>query len=70
LDLARCSKGSIKATATTIVLAQRKSNDFLDHETVVKLEKEAGEACLQTLASFQIQGEVMDDDPGCVWNSI
>lgn len=67
LDLARCSFGTIKATAATIVLAQRKSNDFLDHATLVRLEKEAGESCLETIVSFPLEGKMMDDEM-CVWN--
>jgi len=65
-DLARCSFGSIKAAAATIVLAQRKSNEFLDHDSLHRLEKEAGKAVLDTLCSLQLK-QVMDNDD-CVWN--
>jgi len=69
LHLAKCSFGSIKAAASTIVLAQRKSNAFLDHSTLVKLEKEAGEGCLQALASYSLES-TMDNDPEAVWNKV
>jgi len=70
-DLARCANNRmpIKVSAATIVLAQRKSNDFLDNATLHRLEKEAGEGCLRTLAQFDLStfGHVMDDSD-CVWN--
>merc|ERR1711879_653253 len=46
LDLARCSRGKIQATAATIVLAQRKSNAWLTKEELHSLEVNGGEAIL------------------------
>lgn len=49
-SLAHCNvKKNIKASAATIVLAQRRSNAFLDVDTKHILEKEGGLACLHTL---------------------
>uniref|UniRef100_A0A6B2LCH8 Nucleoside phosphorylase domain-containing protein n=1 Tax=Arcella intermedia TaxID=1963864 RepID=A0A6B2LCH8_9EUKA len=47
--LARLSRGSIKAAACAIVLAQRRVNSFLDNDKKHHLEKTAGKACLDTL---------------------
>jgi len=69
-DLARSSCcDTITATAATIVLAQRKSNEFLDHQTLHKLEVEAGAGVLNTLAELNLQGKIMDNDQ-CVWNQV
>jgi len=45
---------SIHASAATIVLAQRRSNAFLDNDTKHQLETQAGEACLLTLIQYKI----------------
>ncbi|KAL4426404.1 hypothetical protein ABPG77_004698 [Micractinium sp. CCAP 211/92] len=55
LDLARCSRGSIRASAGVIVLADRQSNDFLGAERIEKLERLAGQACLAALARTQLE---------------
>jgi len=67
-ELARASGGTISAAACTIVLAQRKSNEFLDHSSLHQLEEEAGKAVMDTIVSFPLK-KVMDDDE-CVWNLI
>lgn len=53
LDLARCSKGTIKATAATIVLAQRRSNEFLEERILHELEKEAGISVLDAIIEIR-----------------
>jgi len=67
--LARLSKGSIQAGACAIVLAQRRSNDFLDLQKKHVIEKISGSACLETLAhKWEVnESELMNDD-ACVWN--
>jgi uridine phosphorylase len=65
--LAHCSRGSITASAATIVLAQRRSGAFLDHATTRQLEKDGGCAVLDALAEYPLpEGETMSGD--CVWN--
>eukprot|EP01117_Protostelium_nocturnum_P011406 TRINITY_DN4137_c0_g1_i1.p1 TRINITY_DN4137_c0_g1~~TRINITY_DN4137_c0_g1_i1.p1 ORF type:complete len:302 (-),score=98.48 TRINITY_DN4137_c0_g1_i1:29-934(-) len=54
-DLARCSFGVIKASAAAIVLAQRKSNAFLDQATTHRLEREGGRAALLTLTNISLE---------------
>lgn len=66
LDLARTSKGTIRAAATTIVLAQRRSGAFLDHATMRKLELEGGEAVVDTVSQLPLTGTM--NGPDCVWN--
>eukprot|EP01111_Echinosteliopsis_oligospora_P010075 TRINITY_DN3073_c0_g1_i2.p1 TRINITY_DN3073_c0_g1~~TRINITY_DN3073_c0_g1_i2.p1 ORF type:complete len:310 (+),score=73.18 TRINITY_DN3073_c0_g1_i2:51-932(+) len=59
MHLAHCSRGhSVKAAAATIVLAQRKSNVFLDNESKHRLEKAGGEVCLQSLIQYEIDPQV------------
>jgi len=53
-DLARCSRGTIRASAAAIVLAQRRSNAFLDRATTERIEKEGGRAVLATLAGVRL----------------
>jgi len=66
--LARLS-GRIATAACAIVLAQRRSNDFLSHDEKHRLEKEGGKACFYALKDWVSSGhDVMDDDPVCVWN--
>ena len=43
----------IRAAACAIVLAQRKSDDFLPNEIKHMIEKRAGSACLQALVDFE-----------------
>lgn len=56
--LALCSRGSITASAATIVLAQRRSGAFLDHETARKLEREGGCAVLDALVDYPLPSSV------------
>ena len=67
LDLARCAK-DITAAAAMIVLAQRKSNDFLPTETTHILERQGGAAALETLAEFPLENTM--DTPDCVWHHL
>ncbi|PRP82227.1 hypothetical protein PROFUN_06239 [Planoprotostelium fungivorum] len=53
-DLARCSKGTIRSSAAAIVLAQRRSNAFLDKATTERIEKEGGRAVLLTLSETDL----------------
>lgn len=50
LDLARCSRGTIRAAAGVIALADRQSNDFLAADRIEALERLTGQACLAALA--------------------
>ena len=50
LDLARCSRGSIRAAGAVIALADRQSNNFLAADRIERLERLAGQACLAALA--------------------
>lgn len=59
LDLARCSRGSIRAAAGVIALADRASNHFLAAERTEQLERATGQACLAALARTPL-----DDDWG------
>lgn len=63
-DLARASFNTIQCSAATIVLAQRRSNDFLDNNTLHVLEKQAGIAVLETLIKATLDN-VMSSG---VWN--
>lgn len=54
LDLARCSRGSIRAAAGVIALADRQSNDFLASDRIEQLERLAGQACLAALARTEL----------------
>jgi len=72
LDLSQISNksnGLIYSSGCHIVLAQRRSNDFLDNDTLHKVEKQAGEAILNTLISFQIDPKNLMNDAECVWNN-
>jgi len=60
-----CTK-NIDCAGVAIVLAQRKSNQFLTNEKKHEIETETGKAIIQTLAQWKIEGELNDDD--CVWN--
>ncbi|ELR21379.1 uncharacterized protein ACA1_183130 [Acanthamoeba castellanii str. Neff] len=60
-------RGTITASAATIVLAQRRSGAFLDHATTRQLERDGGCAVLDALAEYPLlEGETMSGD--CVWN--
>jgi len=64
-----CYTKDIASAACGIVLAQRKSGEFLDHDSKHGLEKCAGIASLDALIRWgdDKQG-LMDNDPDCVWN--
>lgn len=67
--LARCSKKQdIRAGAAVMVLAQRRSNDFLDNDRKHALEAAGGKACLETLSSFPLLPSEAMSGPDCVWN--
>ncbi len=53
LDLARncLPRGCFRATATTIVLAQRRSNVFIEPAVAEMLEEECGRAVLTAIAA-------------------
>jgi len=53
-DMAECSRGSIAATAAEIVLAQRKSNEFIDPEVKNARERQVGLAGLEALVQFSL----------------
>eukprot|EP00240_Pyramimonas_obovata_P005238 CAMPEP_0118933574 /NCGR_PEP_ID=MMETSP1169-20130426/12068_1 /TAXON_ID=36882 /ORGANISM="Pyramimonas obovata, Strain CCMP722" /LENGTH=415 /DNA_ID=CAMNT_0006876357 /DNA_START=95 /DNA_END=1342 /DNA_ORIENTATION=- len=63
LDLARCSRGTISASACAIGLAQRKSNAFIEAARIKVLEKKAGEAVLRALVLHKFED---DQKGGCV----
>lgn len=61
LDLARCSQGSIKAASVCIALAERYSNQFLDHHQLSMLERMGGTAVLKALTKIALQAEDHED---------
>jgi len=63
LDLARCSRGTISASACAIGLAQRKTNAFIEADRIKVLEKKAGEAVLRALVLHKFEDDL---DGGCV----
>jgi len=66
--LARLSKGTIQAGACAIVLAQRRKNDMMNHETKHKIEVLAGNACLEMLANkWEVDENLLMNDDACVW---
>jgi len=58
LHLARISFGSIAAAACAIVLAQRRSGNFLDNKTKSELEITAGAACFKALSDWNCETNV------------
>jgi hypothetical protein len=57
--LAHCTKKKdIRATAAVMVLAQRRSNEFLDNDRKHALEALGGRACLETLVNFPLSAAV------------
>ena len=54
LDLARCSKGTVKAAATAIVVANRPTGGAVDGTTLLHVESMGGKAVLQALASHPL----------------
>jgi uridine phosphorylase len=68
LHLAHCSRGSISASAAAIVLAQRKSGAFLDHETTRRLERLGGTAVLDALVEYPLDEKQLMQGEECVWH--
>ncbi|GIL80023.1 hypothetical protein Vretimale_12853 [Volvox reticuliferus] len=56
LDLARCSKGSIKAIGMCVALAERYSNAFLEYHKLEELEISGGTAALRALVRVPLDG--------------
>jgi len=67
LDLARVSKGKIKATAIAIAIAQRITREFLSSEEINKLELIAGRAAITAITSYVIPEQDLMHGPDCVW---
>mmetsp|Transcript_1527 Transcript_1527/g.3721 ORF Transcript_1527/g.3721 Transcript_1527/m.3721 type:complete len:408 (-) Transcript_1527:162-1385(-) len=63
LDLARCSKGSIKVAAACIGLACRTTNDFLDLELLPDIERKAGQAVLEALVACSLEDDASTTAP-------
>ena len=57
-DLASLSRKPIYAAAACIVLANRRTNEFLDNETIAKAEATAGRAVLEAIASYPLDPKV------------
>lgn len=69
LHLAKCSDASmVRGAAATIVLAQRRSNEFLDNDHKSRLEREGGLACLRALIELPLDDATLMNGPECVWN--
>lgn len=60
--------GSLRASAAVMVLAQRKSNEFLDNDRKHALEALGGRTCLETLANFPLSPQETMAGPECIWN--
>eukprot|EP00198_Chlamydomonas_reinhardtii_P006768 XP_001696104.1 predicted protein [Chlamydomonas reinhardtii] len=54
LDLARCSRGSIKAAGMCVALAERYSNAFLEYSRLEELEIAGGTAALRALVRCRL----------------
>ncbi len=59
LDLARCSRGSIVASAAAIVLADRRSNEFLSNRRIEEAERACGQACLAALVNMPLHAAAL-----------
>jgi len=70
LHLARLSTVNIETAACVIVLAQRRSNEFLDMESKHQLEEMSGIACLRALQSSPNGLASFKSNPACVWNKM
>ncbi|KAG2494589.1 hypothetical protein HYH03_007355 [Edaphochlamys debaryana] len=55
MDLARCSKGSIRATGICVALAERYSNEFMEYSKLPALELAGGTAALRALAGVPLR---------------
>lgn len=64
VDLARCCNAPIHAAAAHIVVAQRRSQDFITNERKHEVETALGIAALEALVAFGIR---METPPGAVW---
>jgi len=58
-------KKKIDVASITIVLAQRKSNEFLSNERKHELENICGAAVIDTIVNWEIEDPL--DDEKCVW---
>jgi len=67
LDLARVSKGKIRATAIAIVIAQRITKGFLANEEINKMELIAGRVAINAITSYAIPEQNLMHGPDCVW---
>jgi len=67
LDLARSSKGKIRATAIAIVIAQRITKEFLSNEEISKMELIAGRVTINAITSYAIPEQNLMHGPDCVW---
>jgi uridine phosphorylase len=68
LDLARvcrASTGGIRAAAVAIALAQRHSNEFLDNDSLYKIEEVAGAAIVDVLVATELEGAMTEG----VWSA-
>lgn len=54
------------AAAACIVLANRRTNEFLDNETIAKAEATAGRAVLEAIAAFPLDSKVPPPHARCV----
>lgn len=61
LDLARCSRGSIRAAAFCIAAAERYSNRFIGKELMVQRERQGGAAALAALTRCPLAGAIGAD---------
>eukprot|EP01135_Chromosphaera_perkinsii_P005529 Nk52_evm78s352 gene=Nk52_evmTU78s352 len=68
--LSRCSRprGSIRAAAACIVVANRATDDFIDNESLRKAEREGGYEVLNTVCSFPMESSTLMRGEHCVWN--
>lgn len=67
VDLALNCTQKIHAAAAHIVLAQRRTQDFLTNEQKHKLEEQIGKAALDAIVEFDLKGE--EDAPNAVWKN-
>jgi len=70
LHLGHCGKKEFHGSAACIILAQRDSGEFLDHNRKKLLEKNAGGAVLHALVDFPLPEEELMHGPECVWNTM
>eukprot|EP00192_Tetraselmis_astigmatica_P024690 CAMPEP_0117681434 /NCGR_PEP_ID=MMETSP0804-20121206/18981_1 /TAXON_ID=1074897 /ORGANISM="Tetraselmis astigmatica, Strain CCMP880" /LENGTH=162 /DNA_ID=CAMNT_0005491193 /DNA_START=234 /DNA_END=722 /DNA_ORIENTATION=+ len=63
LDLARCSRGSIKCSAACIAVACRTTNNFMDLALLPEIEQAAGKAVLEALVACGVQNDSSTECP-------